>query len=341
MRGRRVLALVAKALEPPKTLEGLSPKQVEDIKMEYDVVSALERLGHDVRVLSLDYDLLPLRTTLSEWKPHIVFNMLQEFHGTVVFEQNVVAYLELMKTPYTGCNPRGLLHARDKALVKKVLTYHRIRTPRFVVAARGRTRGKIRRLRYPLIVKSTDEDASLGIAQSSFVTTDDQLAKRVTFIHDQVGTDALIEEYIDGRELYLSILGNFRLQTFPLWELVLDHLPEGTPHIATERIKFDPAFQNRYQIVSCKAQKVSADIVQRIVRVGKRIYRLVGLSGYARLDIRLTNAGEVYFLEVNPNAQLAKDEEFALSANEAGVTFDTLIQRLLRLGLTYHTHRPS
>jgi D-alanine-D-alanine ligase len=286
----------------------MSQKQIEDIKMEYDVVDALLRLGHEVQVLPLDYDLVPLRTALAEWKPHIVFNMLQEFHGTVVFEQNVVAYLELMRTPYTGCNPRGLLLARDKALVKKILSYHRIPTPRFVVAPLGRKPKKITRLTYPLIVKSADEDASIGISQSSFVTNEEQLGKRIEFIHEQVQTDALVEEYVDGRELYLGILGNIRLQTFPLWELVLDSLPEGTPRIATARIKFDPEFQVKYKIISDVAKGIEPEAAERIARLAKRIYRVLGLSGYARLDIRFAPSGEAYVLEINPNAQLVRDE---------------------------------
>ena len=279
MRRLRVLALVGRGSRPPRSLEGLSDEEVSKWKMEYDVLTALERLGHEVQCRDVSYDLTRIREGIEEFKPSVVFNMLEDFHGHVVFDQNIVAYLELLRIPYTGCNPRGLVLSRDKALTKKICTYHRIDVPRFGVFPRGRRARRVKSLRYPLIVKSLNEDASIGISQASLVSNQEQLQERVAFVHEQIGDDAIAEEYIDGRELYVGILGNLRLQTFPLWELNLDKLPDGVPRIATARIKWNLEFQRKYEILTGAAENLPAGLPERLSRIGKRIYRVLGMSG--------------------------------------------------------------
>src|SRR5690606_23940799 len=198
-------------LVPPETLEGYTDKQILEWKTEYDVVSTLRKMEHDVRPLGVWDDLGKIRKELEEWKPHIAFNLLEEFHGVAMYDQHVVSYLELLKQPYTGCNPRGLMLSHDKALCKQILAYHRVLTPKFVVYPMRRTVKRTKRLQYPLLVKSVSEEASLGIAKASIVTSDEKLKDRVQFIHEHVKSDALVEEYIEGREIYVSILGNQRL----------------------------------------------------------------------------------------------------------------------------------
>ena len=336
MKKRRVLALVADGLIPPESLEGKTKEQIAEWKMEYDVVSALKGLGHDVSCLGASYDLPRIRMAIEEFKPHIVFNMLEDFHGRVVFDQNVVSYLELLKIPYTGCNPRGLMLAKDKALTKKILTYHRIRVPGFAVFQRGRRIRRRRGLRYPVIVKSLLEESSTGISQASIVKDDEQLEKRVEFVHEQVGTDAVAEEYIEGRELYLAILGNRRLATFPLWEMLLDKLPEGAARIATRRAKYDLKYQSKYEIKTQEAKDLQEELAPRIAHMGKRVYRLLGLSGYARLDLRLRQDGKVFVIEANANPDISVGEDLADSAKASGLQYNDLIQRILTLGLRYH-----
>ncbi len=336
MKKRRVLALVADGLIPPESLEGKTKDQIAEWKMEYDVVRALKALGHDVSCLGASYELPKIRTAIEEFKPHIVFNMLEDFHGRVVFDQNVVSYLELLKVPYTGCNPRGLMLAKDKALTKKILTYHRIRVPGFAVFQRERRIRRGRGLHFPVIVKSLLEESSTGISQASIVKDDEQLKKRVEFVHEQVGTDAVAEEYIEGRELYLAILGNRRLATFPLWEMLLDKLPEGAARIATRRAKYDLKYQDKYRIKTQKARELPKDLAARIARVGKRVYGVLGLSGYARLDLRLRDDGQVFVIEANPNPDVSESEDFADSASAAGLEYSDLVQRILTLGLRYH-----
>ncbi|MHC4578893.1 MAG: D-alanine--D-alanine ligase family protein [Planctomycetota bacterium] len=332
----RVLALVPEGGVPPDSLEGLSEKEIAAWKMEYDVVSALARIGHEVRCLAVRDDLLPLRTTIEEFRPHIVFNMLEEFHGYVSFDQNVVSYLELLRVPYTGCNPRGLVLARDKALTKKILSYHRIHVPGFAVFPRGRRIRRPKRLSFPLLVKSLTEEASSGISQASLVQTEEQLTQRVAFVHEHTRSDAIAEEYIEGRELYLGILGNHRLETFPLWEMVWEKLPEGMPRIATARVKFDAEYQKKHGIATRAARKLAEGVADRIARLGKRIYRLLDLSGYARLDLRLREDGRVFILEANPNPDLSHDEDFAHAAKAGGLRYRELIRRILSLGRRYH-----
>ena len=334
-----MLALVPEGKRPPDKLGDVTQEEVAVIKMEYDVITSLRGLGHEVHILDVGYDLTPIREAVADWKPDIVFNMLEEFHGAATFDQNVVAYLELLQMAYTGCNPRGLVIARDKALTKKILAYHRIPTPRFQVVPRRRAGRKAARLSYPLFVKSLIEDASAGISQASIVHNEEQLRKRVAFIHEQTHDEALVEEYIEGRELYLGIIGNSRLTTFPLWELVMKDLPEGTAPIATRTVKFDVDYQKRHGVTSQQATDLPEGLSERVAHIGKRIYRALGLTGYARIDLRLADDGRVYVLEANPNPDLSLDEDFALSAEASGLDYDKLIQRIVSLGLRHHHGR--
>ncbi len=206
-----------------------------DWKTEYDVTATLERLGHDVHVLGVGGDLNVIRRTLDEVKPDVVFNLLEDFHDVPIYDQNVVSYLEILRVPYTGCNPRGLMLARDKALSKALLASHRIPVPDYAVFRIGRKVRRPRRLTFPLIVKSLTKEGSEGIARHSVVDSDERLAERVRFVHERLGTHAIAERYIDGRELYVGVIGNERLQVFPVWELLFERLPEGRARAPAQR----------------------------------------------------------------------------------------------------------
>ena len=171
-----------------------------------------------------------------------------------MFDQNVVSYLELLRVPYTGCNPRGLTLSRDKALAKKLMAYHRIPVPDFLVVPLGRKPMLPKRLQFPLIVKSLIYESSIGISQASVVANDEQLHKRVQFIHDTIGTPAIVEQFIDGRELYVGVLGNERLQVFPVWEMSFAKMPENSWHIATERVKWSVKYQKKHGIDTAEAE---------------------------------------------------------------------------------------
>jgi len=333
-RARRILVLVHEDLVPPDSLEGRSEKEIAAWKTEYDVVTGLRQLGHEVQVLGVHSDLGVLRHRIHRFRPHVTFNVLEEFHGVAVYDQHVVSYLELMRARYTGCNPRGLLLAHDKALSKKVMHFHRIPTPRFEVFPIGR-RVRPSKLEYPLFVKSLVEDASMGISQKSVVTSEEQLRERVRYFHEQVGTDAMVERYIDGRELYVGVLGNSRLTVFPTWEMRMTKLREGAPMVATEKVKFDEKYQAKVGLRYGPAQDLTDADRTRISRLARRVYRTLELTGYARIDLRLTADGKLFVLEANPNPELALDGEFAAAAEAAGLPYNQLLQRIVNLGLRY------
>jgi D-alanine-D-alanine ligase len=334
----RVLALFHEKLVPP---EGATEEQAKtaEWKTEYDVVTALKALGHEVLPLEIGGDLAPIRKAVEAWKPHIAFNLLEAFDDVATWDQNVVAYLELTKVRYTGCNSRGLLLARDKAITKKLLSYHRIPVTDFAVFPMGRQMKRPKRLGFPLIVKSLTLDASTGISQASVVENEDKLAERVKFIHDSIGTDALVEGYVEGRELYVGMLGNDRLKVLPIWELSFTKMPEEQRKIATERLKWSLTYQKKHGIVSGEAKDIPDAVAARIRDICKRIYKNLMLSGYARIDLRLSETGQLYVIEANPNPQLARGEDFADSANAVGIDYERLIQQILNLGMRWEPSR--
>jgi D-alanine-D-alanine ligase len=333
-RKLRVVVLCHEDLVPPDSIEGLSDKEIQPWKTEFDVISTLRGMGHEVFPLGLYSDLGVIRNALKNLRPHIAFNLLEEFHGLALYDQHVVSFLELMKQAYTGCNPRGLTLAHDKALCKKILAYHRIPVPAFAVFPLRRKVCRPRRLAFPLLVKSLIEEGSVGIAQASIVHDDEKLAERVGLIHRQTELPAIAEQYIAGREIYASVLGNHRLWTFAPWELIIKRLPEGAPNIATSRLKWDYTYQEKVG-VQTQAAELTPDLRKKLDHLSKRIYRALHLSGYARLDFRLTADGEFYVLEPNPNPNLSYGEDFAEAAEHVGLPYDELLHRIINHGLRY------
>ena len=331
----RVLALVHRHLIPPEILAEGTDLVSAPWRTEYDVISTLKALGHEVQTLGVHDDLGELRRAATEWKPHVAFNLLEGFDDITIFDQNVVSHLELLKLPYTGCNPRGLLLARDKSLSKKLLAYHRLNVPESEVFRIGRPIRRHKRLSFPLIVKSLTQEASIGISQASVVDTDEKLKERVTFIHESIRTAAIVEQYIEGRELYVGILGNQALQALPVWELFFTNMPPDARRIATDRVKWSVKYQKKYGIESGPARELAAPEADRIQHICKRAYRALELSGYARIDLRLDEAGTVWVLEANPNPQIAKGEDFSASAEKIGIAYDALLQRIINLGVRW------
>jgi D-alanine-D-alanine ligase len=225
--------------------------------------------------------------------------------------------------------------ARDKALTKKIMAYHRIHVPAFAVFPRRRQVARPKKLGFPLVVKSVNVEGSVGIAQSSLVNDDEELKERVKYIHEALGTYAIAEEYIEGRELYVGIMGNLRLTTFPVWELLFEKAPDDMKVMATEKAKWDPRYQKRWGITTRAAADLPEGHDKLIPHLSKRIYRILGLTGYARLDFRMSKDGHMYLLEANPNPQLAHGEDFADSAEHAGVSYEQLLQQIVKLGLQY------
>jgi len=334
---RRILALVHEHLVPPEDTTGIDVLEAE-WKMEYDVIETLREMGHEVRVLGVHDDLAGIRPAAGFFEPHIVFNLMEAFAGITTFDQNVVSYLELLRLRYSGCNPRGLIFARDKALSKKLLAYHRIPVPDFSVVRYGRRPALHKKMHFPLIVKSLFFEASAGISQASVVEDEDQLARRVQFIHESLGTAAIVEQFIDGRELYVGVLGNERLDVLPVWEMSFAQMPGNRWRIATERVKWNTQYQKKNGIMT-NAAKLDAAAVDHIQRIAKRAYRALDLNGYARIDLRMDEEGRAYVLEANPNPNLAYGEDFAESAETNGISYERLLERIITLGMRWEPAR--
>ncbi len=339
MRKLRVLVLMHDYQVPPSDVGGVDIATAP-WKTEYDVLSTLrDELGHDIHVLGVKDDLAGIRAANDEFKPHIAFNLLEAFHEVGTFDQNVVSYLELIRLPYTGCNPRGMFLARDKALSKKLLHYHRIPVPEFGVIARGRKAKLSKRMRFPVIVKSLTQEASIGISQASVVDDETKLKERVQFIHESIGTDAILERFVEGRELYCGLLGNQRVQTLPVWELTFASMPEGQHRIATERVKWSRKYQDKVGVATGESKDLGADATALVQHISRRVFKVLELSGYARIDLRQDKDGRVFVLEANPNPQIAKGEDFADSAAAAGHSYAALLQRILTTGLRWEPER--
>jgi D-alanine-D-alanine ligase len=334
----RVLVLCQKNLVPPESLEGYTETQILNWKTEYDVISALRAMGHEVFPVEVSNELGVIHVAIDDHSPHVAFNLLEEFDRYPLFDQHVVSYLELMKQKYTGCNPRGLTLARDKALTKKILAYHRIHVPAFAVFPVARKVRRQKRLKFPLLVKSVVHEGSIGISQASVVRNDEKLAERVEFIHRKTGSDAIAEQYIEGREIYVGLMGNNRIQTFTPWEHVLENLPEGAHNIATYKLKWNPEYQRVVGFTDRPAE-LPPELERHLLNTSRRIYRILMLSGYARLDYRMTEDGRFFLLEANPNPNIADGDYFSDSAKTSGLEYGPLLQKIMTLGMSYEPTR--
>ncbi len=308
--------------------------KTEDWKTQANVLAALAELGHTVEHLALFDNLDLLRQKFLTFVPDVIFNLADQFKNNRAFDQNIVSVLELHGVPFTGCGSTGLTLCKHKGISKKILSYHRIRVPEFTVIARGKQGVRPKRLKFPIIVKPLKEEASYGIAQASFVETDEQFKERVQFIHNNYDNDVIAEEYIAGRELYVSILGNHQLEVFPIRELVFKEVPPDEPKIATYKAKWDEDYRKRWGLQNQFAEGLDPALARDIVQTCKRIYRLLTIDGYARVDLRVTPANEFYFIEANPNPILAADEDFGQAALKSGLAYPQLIARIIRAGLS-------
>lgn len=334
MKRLRVLLLMHDDLVPPPGVLRVPEDRYVEWKTEFDVLMALETLGHEILPLGVNSELGPIREAIRDFKPHIVFNLLEAFHNIPSYNQYVISYLELLRQPYSGCNPRGLMLARDKALCRRVLSYHRVPGPAFTVFHRGRVVRKPAKIEFPLLVKTLGSDGSIGLAQASIVDTDEKLEKRTLYLQETFDYDVIAEEYVAGREIYVAILGNRRLIALPSVELDFGKLAPGAEPIATSKVKWDWKYQ-KDRAIKLTPANLPPDTEQRLVRVAKRVYRGLSLSGYGRIDFRLTEGGDPFLIEANPNCDLGYGEELHEAAKAAGMTYESLVQRILNLGLTY------
>jgi D-alanine-D-alanine ligase len=332
---KKLKVLVLSDGTSPTTVDQDFTKEMKtkDWKTEADVMTALGQLGYTAEHLAIYDDVDLVRQKLETFAADILFNLVEQFRNQPGFDQNIASFFELQGLPFTGCGATGLTLCKHKGISKKIIHYHGIHVPQFAVIPRGQRIARPKQLGFPILVKPVKEEASYGISQASFVETDEQFRERVAFIHEKCNADAIAEQYINGRELYVSLMGNLRLTVFPIREMIFGDVPPNEPKIATYSAKWDEEYRKRKGLRNDFVEGIDPSLVGEIAETCKRIYRLLTIDGYARIDLRLTPANEVYFIEANPNPHLAADEDFALSAGKAGLAYPQLIDRIVRQGM--------
>jgi D-alanine-D-alanine ligase len=329
-----ITVLVDPATVPPDDPQFRDPPETPIT--EYHVCEALRLLGHRVSVVAADYDIAAVIRVLTEQTPDLVFNLTEQFCGDRRLDKNIAALLELLDIPFTGAGAMGLLLCRDKRLCKQLLTLHKIRVPNFLSLPYQQAVRIPKNLPYPLVVKPAFEDSSEGISNASIVYDADALQQRADFIHERWKQAAIAEEYIEGRELYVSVIGNKRLTVLPPRECFFNSEGDEGPLILTYRCKWDDAYREKWQITFGFAD-LEPNVFKRIERVCKRAYRVLQLQDYARVDLRLTSNDQLVVLEANPNPDIAYGEEVAEAADRAGIDYEALIDKIIRLALRrYH-----
>jgi D-alanine-D-alanine ligase len=327
-----VLFDVAHRTKAEDTFSPQELKDQEDKETEADVLACLQRLGHSVETLAVFDDVVCIVEKMKSFAPDVVFNLTESFHSDRAHEPSIPALLELMKVRYTGARPDGLMLCKDKALAKKVLAYHRVRVPHFVISPESRPLKRLRRFVYPAFVKPVGQESSDGISKASFAKSEEEALERARFIHEKFHCDALIEEYIEGRELYLSVMGSRKLTVFPPREIFFHQVPDDEPKFATFKAKWDDTYRKKWGIQNGPAHELSPALEEKLARLARKVYRVLKIRGLGRIDVRLTPAGEIVVIEANPNPSLAHEDDFAQSASAAGIEYDALIQKVLDAG---------
>ena len=298
------------------------------------VEGALREGGHDVERLMADTQVQPLVTALTERRPDLVFNLCESFGGKSALESNVAGLLNLLDLRYTGSSPAGLLVAGDKTLAKKVLSFHGIRTPEFGSVYRGKVEWA-HDVAFPLIVKPPQEDASLGITGKSVVHDIKELLEKIGELQQTYQTPVLFEQFIEGREFYVGVLGNANAKALPVIELDFSAFPADRPRIASWEAKWGDAGDAKgAEYAGTKSifpEGLDEALVERMQKIALEAFHACRLRDYARIDLRVTDAGEIYVIEVNPNCYLEAESEFSRAAAKDGLTHPALLERILEL----------
>lgn len=315
----------AEILPEDPNFEGTAPEPMT----EFHVIQTLRELGHTVTVQGVGSDLPAIVNRLTELRPDLVFNMTEQFAGDRRHDKNITSLLELLGLPFTGTGSLGMLLCRDKKLSKEILSWHKIRVPAFLAFPLGKRVRVSKSLLFPMIVKPALQDGSVGIANASLVTNAQSLVERVEFVHERYKQPALAEEYIEGRELYVGVLGNRRLQVLPPRECFFPAEDRQGPIMLTYKVKWDDVYREKWKIGFGFAD-LDEEAWKKIQRISRRVFQVLHLRDFARIDMRLRPDGRIVILEVNPNPDIAYGEEVAEAAEKAGLNYEALLDRIVR-----------
>jgi D-alanine-D-alanine ligase len=319
--------------KPKRRRKGRKTKKVRRPMLDREEIhEALHKLGHEPSYLVVDGE-DPSLLAVAKSKADLIFNLSESYAGDDTKDMNLAAYLDLLEIPYTGAGPRGLFLAQNKALAKKIFHFHDIRTPFFAVSYKGQL-DHAHDIAFPLIVKPLAEDGSIGIDALSVVSSVKELMERIHYIHESFDCPALIEEYIEGREIYGAVLGNDKPEPLPLVEMDLSKLPEGTPRIAGTEVKWEKDSDAYRKTRSAIAEDLDEETVQHLQQTAVAAYQALQLRDYGRIDMRLTPEGKIYVIEANPNPWLSSGAEFAMAAKKSGRSYADLMQDIVDLAMT-------
>ena len=294
-----------------------------------EIFEALEKLGHAPSYHVLDGTDKTLGV-LPKCDADLFFNLTESYAGDDTKEMNVAAYLDLLGRTYTGAGPQALYLAQDKSLAKKLFKFHGIQSPYFATCFRGRL-DHSQDIQFPLIVKPTSEDGSIGIDQNSVVNSVKELMERIHYIQEEFDSPALIEEYIEGREIYAAVIGNEHAEVLPLIELDLSKLPEGMAKVAGTEVKWEKDTEAYKVTKSQPAEDLSEEAIKSLSATALSVYRTLQLRDYGRIDMRLTSKGEVYVIEANPNPWLSSSSEFHMAAKKSGRSYQEMVEEIVDL----------
>ncbi|MFI5206434.1 MAG: ATP-grasp domain-containing protein [Gemmatimonadales bacterium] len=312
--------------------KGRKTRKVRRPKLDREeIFEALGRLGHQPSYLVID-GADPSLLAVAKTRADLIFNLSESYAGDDTKDMNVAAYLDLLDLPYTGAGPQGLYLAQNKSLAKKLFHFHDIRTPFFAVSYKGFSE-HAHDIAFPLIVKPQSEDGSIGIDAGSVVSSVKELMERIHYIHEEFDTPALIEEYIEGREIYASILGNEQPEALPLVEMDLSKLPEGTPRIAGTEVKWDKDTEAYRKTRSRIAEDLDGETAESLQQTAVAAYQALQLRDYGRIDLRLTGEGKIYVIEANPNPWLSSGAEFAMAARKSGRSYAEAMGAIVDLAM--------
>jgi len=325
-----ITVLVDETTIPEDDPEFFEPPEHADT--EYHVIGALRELAYNVSVMGAISDLKSIVEKLSESKPGLVFNLTEEYNGNRRNDKNIAALLELLDIPYTGSGPGALMLSRDKRLCKELLSHHKIRVPGFLSIPVGKKVKVPKNISWPLVVKPAFEDSSEGISNASVVYDEKSLQERADFVHERWEQPVIAEEYIEGREFYVAVIGNKRLQVLPIRECKFGIKNENGPMMATYKVKWDAKFREKWD-VSFGFAELDEKTFANIKRVCKKVFHVLQLRDYGRIDLRLTPNNKIVILEANPNPDLAYGEEVTEAAERVGIKYNEFIERIIKMAL--------